>query len=95
MYLLTPEITTILSALASAGLFTTIVIWIGKVIITYIQRDKDKCIQMKKTEKGEIDITFTGYSMKEVKGDSLKKIIIEPKRKPLQLVRSRNRNTNG
>lgn len=90
MYLLTPEITTLLSALASAGLLTTVVIGICKIIIAYIQRNKDKCIQMKKSERGEIDITFTGYSMLEVKeitkGDALKKIIVESEKKPLRVV---------
>ena len=98
MCLLIPEITTLLSALASAGLFTTAVIWICKIVIAYIQRDKDKRIQMKKTEKGEIDVTFTGYSRKDVreitKGDSLKKIIVESNKKPIQLVKPGNRSNH-
>lgn len=91
MYLLTPELATLLSGLTSAGLFTTAVIWICKIIIAYIQRNKDKCLQMKKSNKGEINITFTGYSMLEVKemtkDDSLEKIIVEPEKKSLQLLK--------
>lgn len=61
MILLGSDLINLITALAPAGLITPLIVGICKIVNAYFQRNKDKCIQLKKTENGEIDITFTGY----------------------------------
>ncbi|MCD9186328.1 MAG: hypothetical protein LUM44_07830 [Pyrinomonadaceae bacterium] len=91
MNFLTPELLSLISILGSASVLTSLVVGLVRLGIAYIQRNKDKNIQVKRNENGSFEVNFIGYSMKEIasgsKDGSLKKIIVEAERRPLRLVK--------
>ena len=73
----------ILVTAIGSGLFAGTSVAIYKIINGYFQKDKDKSFSIKKDENGLIEITYTGYSMAELK-DSTKEIPIKPIIKELE-----------
>jgi len=75
-----------------SGIFAGMSVAVYKVIVGYFQKDKDKMITVKIDENGQIETTFKGYSMKDVriliKETLIKMVNKEPLKSSLRLIKS-------
>lgn len=92
-FLINYEPLNILITALGSGIFAGASVAVYKIIVGYFQKDKDKLFSVKKSENGQIEITYQGYSMVEVKTltkeISVKTIIKESEKPSLQLIKSR------